>query len=87
MVAKSRSFFSPLLSSSSASLTLSSFPSRAQTTILCTTALIRMDESFLLQTYDEAGFDETIVDRAMEWLNVTVRASQWLTHTHAAPLF
>lgn len=39
-----------------------------QTTILISTLLIQMDESWLLKTDEEDGFDETVVDRAMFWL-------------------
>lgn len=50
-----------------ASLSPSACPP-AQTTILCTAALMRMDESFLLHEFSLHGFDETVVDRAMLWL-------------------
>lgn len=46
----------------------------AQTTILCTAALRRMDESFLMTQVARDGFDSTAVDQAMAWLAIAVRA-------------
>lgn len=45
----------------------------AQTTMLCVTLLRKLEESYLFKTSDGDGFDETIVDRAMDWLSATVR--------------
>lgn len=49
---------------------------RLWTTILCVRAMRRLDESFLLKTSDRDGFEETIVDRAMEWLNAQARCGR-----------
>lgn len=46
---------------------------RIWTTILSVTALRRMDESFLLKSSDDDGFEETIVDRGMSYLKHVVR--------------
>lgn len=40
----------------------------AQTTMLAATALMEMDESFLMNTDKREGFQETIVDRSMGWI-------------------
>lgn len=47
---------------------------RVWTTMLCVCALRRLDESVLLKTSERDGFEETIVDRAMEWLLAMARA-------------
>lgn len=44
-----------------------------QTTLLCVRVLLRMDESYLLHTVEADGFEETIVDRAMDWLDLQAR--------------
>lgn len=36
--------------------------------MLCVAALVSLDESFLLSTAEEHGFEETIVDRGMTFI-------------------
>lgn len=50
------------------------FPvSRVWCTMLCLQTLQALDESFLLSTAEADGFEETIVDRGMEWLATMAR--------------
>lgn len=44
-------------------------PLLPQTTMLCAAALRGLDESFLLSTREAQGFEETVVDRAMGYLD------------------
>lgn len=46
---------------------------RLWTTVLTVTQLRRMDESFLFKTEDRDGFEETVVDRGMDFLQATAR--------------
>lgn len=41
---------------------------RVWSTLLSSHALLRLEESFLLHTQERDGFEETIVDRGMAWL-------------------
>lgn len=59
---------------------------RVWTTLLCVCCLRRLDESFLLKTVDRDGFEETIVDRAMEWLAAMARRPRLLPARHLSPL-
>lgn len=60
-------------------------PLRIWTTVLCTAALRRADESFLVETVESGGFDETIVDRSMQWLAIAVRNAVPLSLTPLRP--
>lgn len=43
-----------------------------QTTMLSLTVLRRSNESLLLNIYERDGFEETVVDRGMSWLESMV---------------
>lgn len=43
--------------------------------MLCACTLRGMGDSFLLKTMENDGFEETIVDRSMDWLHFQARAA------------
>lgn len=54
--------------------------------MLCATALRNLDESYLLSTVEDDGFEETVVDRAMGWLDAQCEEHPALGEERAALL-